>query len=109
MKNGYWINVGCWPNPAANQQNESRISVVISDDQRWLQQCTYHASDWQLAQVVKEMDIYRMQDVIGIRKARETGSGMAKERSGVPRYRFEREFNQHAEGVTAIKSEKAMN
>ena len=54
-----------------------------------------------LAQVVKDMDRYRM-DIIGISEARWTGSGMMEERSGNSVMHSGREDNQHTEGVTII-------
>ena len=47
-----------------------------------------------LAQIMKEMDKYRM-DIIGMGEARWEGSGMAKERSGHTVIHSRREENQH--------------
>ena len=60
-----------------------------------------------LAQVVMEMNTYRM-DVIGISEARWTGSGVMKERPGHTVIHSGRNDNQHAEGVVIRKAAKAL-
>ena len=54
-----------------------------------------------LAQVVKEIDRYRM-DIIEVSEARWTGSGMMEERSGNSVMHSGRVDNQHTEGVPII-------
>ena len=58
-----------------------------------------------LAQVVKEMDKYRM-DIIGISETRWTGSRIMKERFGHRVIHSGREDFQDAEGVAIIMSDK---
>ena len=60
-----------------------------------------------LAQVIKEMDRYRM-DIIRFSEARWTGSGIMKERSGCTVIQSGREDNQHVEGMAIITSDKVV-